>query len=72
MSRKNNVNPDYYKLGGRNRVSEPVAGGKGAPGASKRDLERAAKAAARPRERHRAGRDREEGVGDRETDGESD
>jgi len=51
MSRKNNVNPDYYKVGGRDRVvSGDVVSRKGR-GASKRDLERAAKARKRPREK---------------------
>jgi hypothetical protein len=53
MSRKNNVNPDYYKVRGRDRVHEDVVGGKAAPSASERDIERAAKAAERARERER-------------------
>jgi hypothetical protein len=52
MSKKNNVNPDYYKVRGRDRVNEDVVGGKGAP-SSRGDIERAAKAAERARERER-------------------
>ena len=57
MSRKNNVNPDYYKQRGRDRVNEDVVGGKGAKTATEREIEQAAKAAERARERERQTRD---------------
>ena len=56
MSKKNNVNPDYYRLRGRDRVNEDVVGGKGAP-SSERDIERASEAARRARDRERDGRE---------------
>ncbi len=52
MSKKNNVNPDYYKQRGRDRVNEDVVGGKGAP-SSERDVRRAAQAAEKAREKER-------------------
>ncbi len=67
MSKKNNVNPDYYKQRGRDRVNEDVVGGKGAP-SGERDIRRAAHAAEKAREQERQEIERAEKQLDRKQD----